>query len=305
MPPRSRHYSALGTIIASELELPDLREVEPVQGAPVGTRIRLGVVPEHLDSPPLVGPAFEADEKSFLLKSPQLRCLVGDGREVTVEVLGGADEATVQTFILGAPLAALCYQRGLVPLSATAVEANGGAVAFVGASGSGKSTLGAFLTSRGFALLSDDLLPVTTEPKPVAFAYRRRLRLWRDVLDLMGLDHRQLEGDRHGIQRYRLEPPRTAAGPLPLQRLYMLGAWPDAPPDRFEPLQRLDAIAALADTLVMPALSPLVSGPERRFRQLVSIVGKTSMVRWTRTLDFDDLEAQLEAVVADVTEATA
>lgn len=305
MPPHSRHYSALGEIIASQLELPDLREVEPVQGAPAHIRIRFGEVPEHLDSPTLVGPAFEADHSSFLLRSPQLRCLVSDGREVTVDALRDADAATLQTFVLGAPLAALCYQRGLVPLSATAVEVDGAAVAFVGASGSGKSTLGAFLTRRGYALLSDDLLPVMTEPQPVALGYRRRLRLWRDVLDLMGLDHRQLAGDRPGIQRYRLDPPKTAEGPLPLRRLYMLGAWPDAPPDNFEPLRRLDAIGALADTLVLPALSPLVGGPERRFRQLVAIVGKTSMVRWTRTLDFGDLEAQLEAVVADVTEASA
>jgi len=300
-----RHYDAAGAVIAAQLPLADLRCLPPQEDVSPDVWIRRGAVPAHLERAPLVGPAYEAHETSFLLDTPQLRCRVDNGREVTVDAAPATDPATVETLLLGSPLAALCYQRGLMPLSATAIEVNGAAVAFVGASGSGKSTLGAFLARRGYALLTDDLLPVLAEPQPTAYAYRSRLRMWRDVLDVMGLDHRNLDGDRPALQRYRLEPPAISATPLPLRKLYMLGAWPDAPPDDFERLERIDALGAVVGMLVLPALWPLINDPEARFRRLVSLVGKTEIVRWTRTLAFDQLEAQLDAVEADMAAATA
>jgi hypothetical protein len=305
MTPVTRHYDAAGAVIAAPLVLADLCRLPAQEGASPDVRIRSGAVPEHLEGAQLVGPAYEANETSFLLNTPQLRCRVDNADEVIIDAAPGTDPATVETLLLGAPLVALCYQRGLMPLSATAVEVNGAAVAFVGASGSGKSTVGAFLARRGYALLSDDLLPVLAEPHPTAYAYRRRLRMWRDVLDVMGLDHRDLDGDRPGLQRYRLEPPATAAGPLPLRRLYMLGAWPDAPPDNFERLGRIDALGAVVGMLVLPALWSLLNEPEVRFQRLVSLVGKTEIVRWTRTLAFDQLGAQLDALEADMKTSTA
>jgi hypothetical protein len=305
MTPVTRHYDAAGAVIAAQLMLADLRDLPQQQGVSPDVWIRRGALPEHLERAQLVGPAYEANETSFLLTTPQLRCRVDNGREVTVDAMRETDRATVETLLLGAPLVALCYQRGLLPLSATAIEVDDGAVAFVGASGSGKSTIGAFLARRGYALLSDDLLPVLAEPDPTAYTYRCRSRMWRDVLDRMGLDHRNLDGDRPGLQRYRLEPPATAASPLPLRRLYMLGAWPDAPSDTFERLRRIDALGAVAGMLVLPALWSLVNAPEARFRRLVSLVGKIEVVRWTRTLAFDQLAAQLDALEADMAAATA
>lgn len=301
----TRHYDAAGAVIAAQLMLADLRDRPQQEAVSPDVWIRRGALAEHLERAQLAGPAYEANETSFLLTTPQLRCRVDNGREVTVDAGRETDRATVETLLLGAPLVALCYQRGLLPLSATAIEVNGGAVAFVGASGSGKSTIGAFLARRGYALLSDDLLPVLAEPQPTAYAYRRRLRMWRDVLEVMGVDCRDLDGDRPGLQRYRLEPPATVAGPLPLRRLYMLGAWPDAPPDNFERLGRIDALGAVVGMLVLPALWSLVNEPEVRFRRLVSLVGKTEIVRWTRTLAFDQLEVQLDALEADMKASTA
>jgi hypothetical protein len=301
-----RTYEALGTLIASDVALPDLREVEPRPGAPAQVRIRFGEVAPRLEAPSLEGPAYQADPESFLLTTPQIRCLTRAGREIVVEPLDAPDDATLQTFLTGTPFAALCYQRGLVPLSATALAVNGSAIVLAGASGSGKSTLGAQIAARGYPLLSDDLVPVDVAHSTlVAQPFRQRLRLWRDVLDVMGLDHRDLPSDRAALQRYHLAAAQTAPAPMAVRRIYILGAWPEAPVDRFEPLRGLEAIGAVADTTVLPALLPLLFGIEGRFRKLVGIVGNTSLVRWIRRLDFDDLEGQVDAIEADALRATA
>jgi hypothetical protein len=219
---------------------------------------------------------------------------------VVVDRLDATDDATVRTLLLGPGLAALCYQRGLLPLSATVVEMDGEAVGLVGASGSGKSTLGAFLVRRGHALLSEDLSAIGFVPEPVVHPGLQRHRLWRDVVDELGLDHRELAGDRPDLQRYGVEPTHTAARARPLARLYLLGARPDAPNDGFERLRRLDAVGALSATPILPALSPLVSGLETQFRQLVSLAGTAAVIRWTRRLDFAALPAQLDALEANV-----
>lgn len=295
-----RRYVAAGTVIESEIDLPDLGFVADVADRADGVSISYGKVDEHLSGEAEVGPAFEATKTSFLLRTPQLRCRVDDGRRVTIERLSCGDDDTVRTFVLGAALPALCHQRGLVPLSATAVEFNGQAIVVMGESGSGKSTVGALLVKRGYPLLSDGIVAVCGEPHPRAYAVSQRLGLWRDVLDFLSVDSSLLASDRSGLQRYGVVPERVVAGPLELRRLYVLEPRPDAAPGCFEPLIRLDALNAVSELSRLPWLASLANGPEKQFRHLVAIAGGTTMVRWARRLEFGECEAQLDAFEADL-----
>ncbi len=73
-----------------------------------------------------------------------------------MDLAPSSDHDEVRAYLLGAVFGALCHQRGITPLHASAIDVADGCVAFVGASGAGKSTLVAALARRGHQIIADD-----------------------------------------------------------------------------------------------------------------------------------------------------
>ena len=72
-----------------------------------------------------------------------------------------ADEDKIRLYILGTCMGALLMQRKILPLHGSAIAIDGKAYAFVGDSGAGKSTLASAFLSKGYKLLSDDVIAVS------------------------------------------------------------------------------------------------------------------------------------------------
>lgn len=83
------------------------------------------------------------------------------------------------TYLKGAILGFILSLRGITCLHAAAVVINGNAVVFMGDSSAGKSTLAATFAKNGFAILSDDIVAITTQDDHFMIqpAYPR-VRLW-------------------------------------------------------------------------------------------------------------------------------
>lgn len=99
----------------------------------------------------------------------------------------------VALYLLGPILALVLRYRGLVCLHASAVVVNGRAVAFVGPEEAGKSTTAGAFSRRGFAVLSDDVVPLR-ELGGAFFALpgSPHLRLWPESVDLLFGSHDSL-----------------------------------------------------------------------------------------------------------------
>src|SRR6185436_12200791 len=83
-------------------------------------------------------------------------------------------------WVEGPATAAILYQRGILPLHASAVLIDGELVAFLAPSGTGKSSLAAAFVTDGAVLFADDLLAVrlgTPDGAPWAFPGSTRLRI--------------------------------------------------------------------------------------------------------------------------------
>lgn len=84
----------------------------------------------------------------------------------------------LEVLAIGNPLAFLIALQGDVALHASAVQVQGCAFAFVGPSGLGKSTLACSLaTVLGAAVISDDLLRISRDPRPLCYRGAVELRL--------------------------------------------------------------------------------------------------------------------------------
>jgi hypothetical protein len=121
----------------------------------------------------------------YVIQGPR-RVVIEDGVRVTVELANDDDMADVRALLMGPVQAILWHQRGLLPLHASAVSANGSAIAIAGPSGTGKSTLAAQLSALGCPALADDICIVDPSSSTVLMG-QRRLRLWRNALDHLGI----------------------------------------------------------------------------------------------------------------------
>jgi hypothetical protein len=219
-------YAAFGLRIRSELALPELAPAGACAAALPAVVIRLGAAGTVPGRANLTGPTYQVAADDFLLEVQGVaRYRVRNGEEIVVEPAAEATPALVRLFLLGTPFGALCHQRGLLPLHASAIEVDGGCVAFAGFSGAGKSTLAAFFAERGYPVICDDVCSVTADAHgpPLAWPGVARLKLWRDALDTLHRDPASLEPTRIGMAKYHVMiEPRPDQRPLPLRRLYVL-----------------------------------------------------------------------------------
>jgi hypothetical protein len=135
---------------------------------------------------------------------------------------GGVADQDLRTFLLGSAVGALLIQRGMLVLHGNALEKDGRAIVCMGHSGDGKSTLAYALMQRGWRLLADDLVAVSTEG--MVLPGIPRIKLWEDAAKAFGLDPQALPPIRQGMHKYLLmgEEIRRADQPAPLAALYRI-----------------------------------------------------------------------------------
>src|SRR6202011_5530874 len=148
--PSLNGYAVFGMSIASEAPLPELPSLGLTPAPDVS------ICFETLPSPPAsaAGPLHCVGEDTYLKAKDVGRFRIRRGREIAIDPLPGVSERDIRLFLLGPVLGLLCHQRGLLPLHASAIVADGRAVAFAGPSGIGKSTLAACFQDRGYEVLS-------------------------------------------------------------------------------------------------------------------------------------------------------
>jgi hypothetical protein len=227
-------YTLYGLHVGSEFAFPELEVAENVPDV----FIRLGTLNGSVQR-------SRSEPNSFLGETPNVGTfLVRDGCEIVVAPSPGVDEAVLRTLILGPILAVLLRQRGLFILHASSIAVHGAAIAFLGGSGYGKSTLAAAFYSRGYGVITDDMMAVRIgRDRLCVFPGYPHVKLLPDTVEALGyaladlpLLHAQTE------KRVHYTMSRFPQLPLLLKRLYVLasGSYPE-----IEPLQPQEAFVEL------------------------------------------------------------
>lgn len=191
---KTQTYLAYGARIISSFPLDDLPEVS---GAPDVT-IREGRVSDSLVNKVMGGARCFDNPGAHFRFSPHAmfarwdrvgKVLVRDGKEVIVEREVGVSREDLSPFLTGPVLAALLHQRGRFVLHASCVSIDGVTAVFVGPKGYGKSTLAAHLKARGHRLISDDIVPLSSENDGILIEPGfPRIKLNDDSIEAIGED---------------------------------------------------------------------------------------------------------------------
>lgn len=218
-------YKAFGLNVLSSLSLPELPRA-------AGTDSNVDVVIEVSDLSDLWSQLVPAQNKSIIKKDlymfriPEVaRFCIQDGKRITVSPEKGSDNDYIRLFILGTCMGALLMQRKILPLHGSVVTIDGKAFGFVGDSGAGKSTLASAFISKGYQLLSDDVIAVSLDRDntPMVTPSYPQQKLWQETLNQFGMLTNGMRPIFKRENKFSVSVKTTFYGePLPLAAIFEL-----------------------------------------------------------------------------------
>jgi hypothetical protein len=148
-----------------------------------------------------------------------------NGRTILYRRLAKGTQESLTTYLLGQVLSFSLLSFGWEPLHCTAVVIDGEAVGFLGDCGYGKSTIGAAFVSRGFQLLTDDVLALDVRDRTwAAHAGPPRLKLFPSVARrLLARPQGTLLNADTSKLVLKLSGDEACNRAVPLRTLYVLG----------------------------------------------------------------------------------
>ena len=207
-------YRVYSLSIASELDFPELFEIEDESDV----YIRFGKVNDAIA-------IQQENSKTVVGGFPEIGdFLIRDGKEIIMEPIKDVDDSLLRTVILGAVLCVLLRQRGLLVIHASCININNKGVAFMGGSGWGKSTLATAFHTKGYDVLTDDVMPIKIEQnQAVVFPSYPQFKLCPDAAISLGQDTNNLLPVSKNSYKvaYKLDK-GFQQHPIPLQKIYIL-----------------------------------------------------------------------------------
>ena len=175
---------------------------------------------------------------------------VRNGQEIVIHQKVGASQRDIRGFFYASIWAALCHQRGLLPLHASAVQTEAGTVAFLGDQGAGKSSMAAAMARLGFPLANDDVLVIEAAASGElrAWPFIRRSKLRDDSINVLGGVRAEPETVHVESDKWWMEPPQAATAlAKSMHRIYVLERSEAGSPLLIEQLVGIEALTALIE----------------------------------------------------------
>jgi hypothetical protein len=286
-------YKAFNLYIASEILLPELIESA---GKP-DVIVRLGKLDDTTAKEFDLGNNFQGTVAEVG------RFLIYQGQEIVIDPIPGVDESLLRTILLGPILCVLLRQRGLLVLHASAVRINNQAVAFMGGSGWGKSTLATAFHTKGYDVLTDDVMPIQVGTgQPLVFPAYPQFKLWPEAATSLGEDINSLSPIfPNGPKLSYKVSQGFQQTPLPLQKIYVLGKG-----ERHEitPIQTQQAFVELVRHT---RAITLITDPEfqaSHLRLCTELVKNVSFCHFIRKPSLADLPELVKLVEEDLAAAS-
>jgi hypothetical protein len=288
--------TSLPTLFTVQADLDLGRRIAPyIVDSDADVVICRDAVPESLEGEGPEGASYQIRDRRMLIRVPNgPRYLIEDGNFVRYEAADGQDDREIALFLLGSVWGALCYQRGLIPLHASAISTGGAIHAFTGPSGAGKSTLAAALAARGHDFFTDDVLildPKQLAPEPLCFAGHKDLKLWQDAIAMTGAERGSPVRSVARFDKYYAAPRNESSAIVGrLTNLVILGDAKRGMGPEMKALQGGRAVLQLVSSVYRPAFAEAIMGRRTLFEAIAKLVGRVSvfMFQFRRRFDKED-----------------
>lgn len=279
-------YKAFGLTLLSEIPLPELPLVSDYENE-VDVRIETADLSKlwgELSSPKSV---FVVEEELIMFQIPETATFcIQNGEKIIVSPMEGSDQDKIRLYILGTCMGALLMQRKILPLHGSAIAINGKAYAFVGRSGAGKSTLASALLSKGYQLLSDDVIAISLSEDNIPFvipSYPQQ-KLWKESLDQFGMETTNYQPLFERETKYAVPVSSNFFNePLPLAGVFELVKTENENVE-IQRIEGLERLRTLLRHTYRNSLIPRLGMMEWHFMNSTNIVNKVEMFQLMRPI---------------------
>lgn len=291
-------YFAYGLGIHSETELPELVP------APTSPEIVIQFSHANIFAP-------DEDESGTFYVSPDETRIrfagigafaIRRGCEIEVEPEPQANLQEMRLALLGPVFAVLLHQRGLLVLHASSVASNNRAIAFLAEAGGGKSTIAAAMLTRGYQLVTDDLVAVAPDAahSPTIYPAFPFLKVWPEAADALGRDVLAAPRVSAQLDKRVWQIADVATSPVTLSCIYVLdqGVHP-----RIEPLSAQESFITLVRHTFVAHLLNATDTTQKHFQQCSILVNQVPVRRLILARSLDVLTAAAELVDTDFSRA--
>jgi hypothetical protein len=287
-------YALGGIPLLSEIPIPELPLATAGSFSSAPVEIRRGDVTHPAPGAVQLDPHCFASPGEYFLRIPGVASyLVSNGNQVLVSPDPAALPLDVRAYLLSTIFVALCHQRGLLPLHASAVSSGSGVAAFIAHSGQGKSSLAAHLAQRGFPVVSDDICLVHTDQRPAMVVPTAPwLKLWRSSLETLGRQPEGLNRVFSDDDKYRF-PLESRAIAAPIRRLIFLESSAIAVPALKE-VTAIESIPLLMNFTHQAYLLEATGQQHQSFMRSSRIAEQAKAYRLLRPWGLEHLEATLD-----------
>jgi energy-coupling factor transporter ATP-binding protein EcfA2 len=224
---------------------------------------------------------------------------ISDGRHIAIEVFDGALSDDLISFTLGSAMSALLQQRALLPLHASSVVTDKGALLIMGRSGAGKSTLTAQLATMGYPVLADDVtaIDIDTMGAPIALPGLPSMRLWADALQRLDAQADAQRAVREGLEKYYLPASPYCDQPKAICGIIRLTTKADGGVEIYN-LERATAVSRISHHVHRKHFLPAMGLQRFAFERATMLVQHVPIVEIKRPYD-GFLPDQMAASVID------
>ncbi|WP_133481138.1 MULTISPECIES: hypothetical protein [Halomonas] len=305
---RRYYYRTYGMTIASEIEIPEILEIPPVESTDL--EILTPDVTNQMEHATYIDQWFQIGDQRCQIEIPGIaRYRVEGGQRLMLDRrgVGGSDASTrpgdVRLFLLGSALGVLIYQRQWLPLHVSALDTPAGVWAFTGHSGAGKSTLGAWLHhTQGWPLVSDDVAVIKPEEEePLLHPGPSRVKLWQDALAALGIDRQGLTRDLSRHDKYHLSLDRAFdLEAKPLKALVKLEKSEPGESPSLERITGMEAFLVLAAALYRGDLGKEFYGPGEMMKALTELTEKIDVYRFRRPWNLANIDDNLSPLLNEI-----
>lgn len=276
-------YQAFGLNILSEVPLKELTKVDILKN-PVDIVIERADLSELWSELSLNNKKMVVQENLFVFELPNVAIFcIKDGNKIIVSPMDNSDEDQIRLYILGTCMGALLLQRKVLPLHGSAVVIDGKAYAFIGESGAGKSTLASAFLERGYQLLTDDVIAITSnEPIPMVTPSYPQQKLWQESLEQFGMDASQYRPLFQRQTKYSIPViSKFSTEPIPLAAVFEL-IKTDPSTMELKPIIKLDRLRTLYTHTYRHFLVQRFGLLEWHFNTCTDIVNHIDLYRLSR-----------------------